>query len=429
VTYVTKTPREATLGVWYALAREVPVVTSRANPIPGTVETVKGYPSVLKIFRCLESRFIQVQAYMDGYTVRRSTKTESKAEAKEFAKKLWNELLLKQSRNQPLTKNGNFEKVALDLIQYDQTRVDQGDRKQSMVADIEYILKSDLSEFFKRDHVKAIDFARIREYKEHLQKRKLSSSTIRNHFIVLRKVLKHARRMGIMHHEPEFPAMEVKDNPREWFSEEEYPHLLKTIDSAIKEGIKVRYVPITQELRDCVEFAVSTFTRPHDLKALQHKHVEVKKRPNGFTYLRLMCYSKKEASPVVSMERAVAIYERIKGKAKPDDYLFFNAYKRSHAMSIMAKQFKYILEKAGLYQSDSGAQRGLYSLRHTAAMMEILHGKLRHETLAANMRTSPEMLHRFYIKHLEGEMLVEQFYQRPDPVDTIQDFLEKTGQK
>ncbi len=76
---------------------------STANPILSTVETIKGYPSTLKLFKCAESRYWQVSAYLASRLVRKSTRTVEKAIAIIFAKAFYHELLLKQAQNIPLT--------------------------------------------------------------------------------------------------------------------------------------------------------------------------------------------------------------------------------------------------------------------------------------------------------------------------------------
>lgn len=98
---------------------------SGANPILSTVETIKGYPSVLKLFKCAESRFWQVSCYLESRSIRKSTKTEQKALAVKFAKQFYNDLLLKQAQHLPLTESPTFEIVATDLFKEDQGRVDR----------------------------------------------------------------------------------------------------------------------------------------------------------------------------------------------------------------------------------------------------------------------------------------------------------------
>jgi integrase len=397
----------------------------RANPMPETIETVPGYPSNLKLFRIPASSYWQVRAFLGGRIVKKSSKTKNKAEAIKVAKAFYNGLLLKQSQNQPLTDSPTFERVALALLQEDQGRVDRGERSKSLVSDAKYIFNKDLVPFFRRDHVKNITYQRISEYVEYLKKRSVGSNTIKNHFIYLRKLLKHAHKMEMIDKLPIFPTISTQDNPREWFNDEQYEALQRAIRKAIQDKVVVRYVPITEELRDLTNFMMNTFLRPQDIKLLQNKHITVAKKADR-SYLRIMAKGKTVPAPVISTQAAVTIYERI--KREPEDFVFFPQMKnRDYAMSTMSKQFKYVLEKAKLKKGDDGQERTLYSLRHTCIMNQLLHGKWPLLTLARNCRTSPEMINRFYGSHLEAEMNVSQLHQQVESGATLEDFFESQG--
>jgi integrase len=394
----------------------------RNNPIPDTIEHVPSYPDTLVIYKAPFSRHWQMRAYVKKL-VKRSTKTEDRAKAIVAAKAFYKELLIKDSTGQPLTTpTSNFKAVADALLEEDQKRVDRGERSQSLVDDGKYILKKDLLPFFMNDNVKGIDYARIQKYVDEVRKRSISSQPLKNHFIYLRKVLKHAHKIGLIDKIPIFPTIRTQDNPRDWFNEKQYETLEKAIRKAIKDKATVRYTPITAELADLTCFMMNTFLRPQDIKLLQNKHITIVKRHDR-QYLRIMAKGKTAPAQVISTQAAVAIYERIKGD--PDEYVFFKGMKsRDYAMSTMAKQFKYVLEKAGLKKSDNGQDRTLYSLRHTCIMNQLLNGKWPLITLARNCRTSPEMINRFYGSHLEAEMNVAQLHQRLEREDTLEDLFE-----
>ena len=95
------------------------------------------------------------------------------------------------------------------------------------------------------------------------------------------------------------------------------------------ENVKVRYVPLTDELYDFIIFATNVFVRLSDLKLLQHKHVQVVKE-KGVKYLLITRPKSKTAQrESASMEVAVVVYERVRrrhekaGLASDDDYVFF----------------------------------------------------------------------------------------------------------
>lgn len=384
-----------------------------ANPIPDTVTTIPGYPTVLKLFKTGESKFWQVGCYFRRRTFRRSAKTELKSIAVQFAKDFYNTLLLHQSKYPaPIPPSKSFVRVAEDLFVEDQKRIDRAERAASLVTDGKYILEKDLLPFFKDYKLKDITYPVIQRYVDRLTERKVGSNTIRNHFIYLRKVLKHAWKLGILDKLPIFPTISSEDNPREWFSSSQYNLLRKSLADCKGKTARKTYQPITDELRYLATFLVNTFLRPPDIKNLQNKHIEIVKDK----YLRINTPgSKTTMSPVVSMDAAVGIYQDLcnfnadLGFGKPDDYVFFPALKnRTYAFQTMRLQFNHVLNEAGLKKSPTGTPRTLYSLRHTAIMFRLLNGgNIDLLTLARNCRTSVDMLERFYARHLTAEMNID----------------------
>jgi hypothetical protein len=256
-------------------------VMSRANPIPETIEHIAGYPNTLIIYKCPRSRFYRARAHV-GQLVTRSLKTQVKAQAVQRAKDFYTELHVKRSQGQPLTESqGNFKTLAHAVIEEDQSRVNRGECKQSVVNDFKYMLDKDLLPFFGHDNVKNINHKRIEEYVAHLQERDISSQTIRNHFIQLNKVLKKAHKLELIDKLPIFPKVTVQDNPRSWLNEKQYPALLEAIKKAIRHKVVLRRRGaggaglITEHLLNLVQFMVNSFLRPQDIKLLQHSSTNI----------------------------------------------------------------------------------------------------------------------------------------------------------
>lgn len=286
----------------------------RSNPIPGTVETVPGYPRTLIIYKCPRSRFYQARAHV-GRLVTRSLRTDVRGHAVTRAKEFYQELIARKARGEPVTENrANFAQVAASLFKEDQGRVDRGERKQSVVDDSKYTYKADLLGFFGNKHVKNITYETLNDYVAHLRKSRqdndkepIKSKTLKNHFIVLSKILRHAHKLGLIDKLPIFPTISQQDNPREWFSEPQYERLVKAVDQLIKDKTIVRFQPVTKELRLLVTFLVNSFLRPADLKELRHKHIE-RVTQGKHCYLRILASGKTKAAPVITMEACVRIH-------------------------------------------------------------------------------------------------------------------------
>jgi integrase len=395
-----------------------------ANPIPDTYEEVPGYPKKLKICRIPASPFWYARTWMSDKTIMRSTKTDQRKKAQQAAREFYDELLLRKSKKEPLTQGSTFALAADALLEHDKERVERGERKESLVRDGAYLVENELKPFFKNDHIKTINFARINAYVKHLKtrgKKPVGSNTIRNHLIFLRKVLKHAHKLDLLDKLPIFPTISTVDNPREWFTDEQYTLVLETCTKCEgwKNYKKKVHKPITKELRLISAFLVNTFLRPPDLKSMRNKDITVVAGDDGTKYLRISAASKTLKRDVISMPKAVTVLERLTefnktlGYGKPNDYLFFPALSRdrSYAFQTLRLQFNHVLEEAGLKRTDDGNVRTLYSLRHSAIMFRLLNGgNVDLFTLAKNCRTSVDMLQRFYVNHLEAEMRVKDLH-------------------
>jgi hypothetical protein len=336
---------------------------SRTSSIPGTKLHIAGFPKTLIIYKIPGSSVFQMRAYVAGRLVRRSTKTEVLSQAQATAKAFYHELLLRKAQGKPVTEGSTFKKAVESLLDEDRQRVARGERKESLVRDAESIFTKALIPFFQRDHIGSIDYKRISEYLDQLKNKRdgkaISTSTAKNHLIFLRKVLKHAWKIGMVDKMPVFPTLSSQANPREWFSDQQYKLLRQTIKDSMGTTVKKTYQPIDDELRFVTTFLVNTFLRPADIKNLKNKHIAVVETKDA-KYLRINTPdSKTVKSPVVSMEAAVGLYKdltefnKAKGYGGPDDYVFSPAMKnRGYAFQTMRLQFNHVLEKAGLKHTD-----------------------------------------------------------------------------
>lgn len=283
--------------------------------------------------------------------------------------------------------------------------------------------------FFGDLDIRQIDYAQLGDFVGHLSKQGLTSTTIQQHLVATRKVLKHAYTLGVIPNVPSTPAIKVSSKPRGSFSLGEYRQLVRTARQQIGQRIPVhsterskrgadkleRYAVVGADLHMLIGFMVNSFVRPSDIKNLQHKHVTVVRGQH--VYLRLnLPESKKHDKPIVTLAPAVRVYERLvqmnraRGFAKPDDYLFLpEMADRKKAVEFAGYQFQHILDVAGIGGNvANGKTRTLYSLRHTCITFRLLYGKnIDLITLARNARTSVEMIEKFYSSNLSAEMNID----------------------
>lgn len=396
-------------------------------PIPSTIESIPGYPEKLVIFRVPASPYWWMRYYDDKH-IKRSTKTAVKREAIAAAKTFYETLLVNKrlgiSNNARKT---SFEACAEEVMAEDDRKVQRGELSASYVKNAKSIINSLVRDFFKPFEVGQVDYAVLDKFRTFLTGRGLATSSIKIHLTFVNKILDHAQRMGHIKSTPLGPKVKNEDNPRGYFTASEYRKLrtaareligsLTEVKQNVTKGDetvvkKLRNIVIGEELHLLIGFMVYSFIRPTDIKQIQHKHIELKKGPEGDYLFMPLPTSKKHKKPITSMPRAAIFYKalralRLKQVGKKDiseDYLFAPEHKnRAYAYQTIARQFEVLLQATGLKTSAEGDTRSLYSLRHTSIMYRVKYGgEINPLKLATNARTSVEMLERFYLSKLES---------------------------
>jgi integrase len=273
-----------------------------------------------------------------------------------------------------------------------------------------------------------------------LTQNQLSSTTISQYLVLVRKLLRLAVRKGVLKEIPEFPLVKVVTQPRSMLSLAEYSQLARTALKMSRSGVIAPPLKSTEGQRDrfwvaprnmllapdmfwAIRFMVNSFVRPGDLRQLKHKHVTVVR--GDTVYLRMkLPETKKHDKPIVTMQSAVHVYEsalrysQSQGFGGPEDYVFLPAEKdRNYALAVLGFWFKWVMREAGLATTDEmNRPRTLYCLRHTSIMFRLLYGQgIDMLTLARNARTSVQMIERFYASSLDGEMNVAMIQSRRSP--------------
>jgi hypothetical protein len=329
-----------------------------------------------------------------------------------------------------------------------QSRVARGELTSITADNAGYRLKKSVLPYFGKHEITQIDYGVLQMYVQQLskQKQKLSLSTISSYLKLVRSVLQSAARKKLIAQIPEFPRIGSDDNPRGYFTTTEYRKLWsraralrgKVIElrkvknkageeqtqyaeqGKLKVGKLIRRVHMTDDMYQLIVFMTNSFIRPTDIRHLQHKHVEVIHADNNYLRLRLP-ESKNHKDPIVTMEKAVEVYNRMlaklgktKSKINPNAYLFMSEQtNRANALKELQRQFDVLLHTLNLRYSATNEIRSLYSLRHTCIMFRLMYGEgMDLITLSRNARTSPEMINRFYARKLMGEQNVDMIQSR-----------------
>lgn len=380
----------------------------------------------LHIYKVHASPFwrVRVRDPRNGKYIIRSTKEESRLEARRVAEEVFNNLFSKGILSL-VPREYTFEYFAEQVIKDAHHDVAAGNRREGYVANTKFPLFHKewglVAEFGKKD-VRALA---TKDYMAFIGKVRdkdptLSGKTYTAILTAFRKVMTAALLSGVITSIPETPKIKnvKKEVPRTFFrfypivpkEADEYKLLLRKSAELAKSNVLVRGTPVTEELRDIIIFAVHGFVRPtySELYALKHKHVmfrEDKERNEEWLVLTIE-KGKTGRRMTDTMPGAATVYRRIKKrypKASSEDYLFFPEYEnRRYAARVARQQFNYLLEQAGLKRDESGRSHQVYDLRHTGLAMRTLlsKGKADLLLLAQNAGTSIEMLERFYLHNL-----------------------------
>ncbi len=404
----------------------------RTLPILASVTPIANYPSKLRIYLTNASRYWQVRCYLKGKTYTQSLKTTNKQAAISLAKQFFHiktaELYVDKIEVRD-DKKAKFADLMPGVVQSLQARVKRGEFSEANIPIFLQRMHNNILPYFGEMIMEQIGYKQLNDFMEQMSNRNLSAITVHQHMVAIRKVFAHAHGNGIIKILPKFPAVKVIDKPRGSFSITEYRDLVRLARQRIGEHVPDKFLSkyrssrqilehhghINSDLYWMIRFMVNGFMRPSDIKLLQHKHVTVVRGKH--IYLRLnLPETKKHYKPIVTLQPAVFVYEKLLAKQKaegygrPDDYLFQpGLLDRRWLLVAYGWQFMYLQSLAGITANAANGQtRTIYSLRHTAMTFRLLYGgKIDLITLARNARTSVEMIERFYSSNLTAEMNID----------------------
>lgn len=391
----------------------------RTTPIAETIRRVSGLPQSAILYKCAASSFWQFRVFLEGKQRKRSTKEEELAKAQRAAKLIYADMLqsvhAEETPAQPTTQK-TLQLIANSLWAKNETRIKNGELHKDKVSKDKYVFDRHIRPFFGGTDIKRIDTDMLEEFKTYLANKDLSPATQLSYINLVMTVLKQAQIKRYITHLPPKPKFRVDDEARGYFDGAAFNTLMTTAHKKVgsryefksSDGAVYRRVTLTEELIHLIEFMVNTYVRPTDIAVLKHKHVhEVMRERIKFIELRHPS-TKRHKNFMLGSELARGRYLELKayheatGLAGPDNYLFMPEQEnRETALDALASQFTALLELSGLRRDEEGKPRTLYSLRHTAIVSAIKKG-LPLEMIAANARTSSDMIRRFYGSHVKS---------------------------
>ena len=396
---------------------EKPKTKNRLTPIKSTMETVRGFPTSLVIYKSAASRFYWVRCYFNGKYKVKSTKSTSSKDAKQFAIEFYKETLLNPTTTHSDTLNKKFAVIGNQFFNATANNSNPGTYKSDFNRYSRHIIKE-----FNQQDIDTITNAQISNFVQKLYATGIKHATVKHHLVVLRKIMKFALANDLMKNLPVFPRITGQLQTslrRDYLTPDEYDLLCATAEKLANKKTVYKGSLITLEMKYLIQFMVNSFIRPSDLRVLKHKHIS-EKTEDGETWLELNHpATKTNANPVQAMPVSVHIYKRhvelLKKSKRPrtlNDYVFFPEIKeedRDLVMYEVGKLFKRIVQETGI-QVKTDKKITLYSLRHTAIMFRLTLGQVDSLAIARNARTSQAMIDKFYASHLTTSQVRKQLH-------------------
>jgi hypothetical protein len=251
-----------------------------------------------------------------------------------------------------------FDALAEQLLEVEGQRVKRGELSAASVGILRNRLDAHVLPFFKYIPPSQVTPALMDAFVKRLTDFQMSSTTVSQYLVVIRKLLKLAIRHGFLSEIPELPEVKVANRPRSMLSLQDYAAVVRTAYRLSRLGVKApevkastghrerfwvapRNLSLAPDMAWAIRFMVNSFVRPGDLRQLKHKHVQVVRGES--LYLRLnLPETKRHDTPMVTLRPAVQVYEsalahgQSLGFGRPDDYVFLpGELDRNYALAVL----------------------------------------------------------------------------------------------
>jgi integrase len=390
----------------------------------------------LHVYRRERSRYWQCSTYLGSRNYRQTTKEESLAAAKDFARDWYMERCVEDrqrrcggasllngpvqpvvadpgrpadSRRQRSSRGPSFEDAATAFTNEFEV-ITLGERNAGYVKSKSDIVRVHLLPFFGDTALEDITAGKVQEYRLHRQTSRIDAktgkpkkparATLHGEIVTLRQILKTANRKGWI---PAIPDMSApyktsgKVEHRAWFSPEEYKMLYEATRERAKNPPKPRWREVCETFHDYVLFMGNTGLRPDESSRLELRDVKiVNDESTGERILEIEVRGKRGVGFCKSMPGAILPFERVRKRKqlKPTDRIFGKSPR---------ELMNTVLDELNLKFDRDGHIRTCYSLRHTYICLRLLEGADIYQ-VAKNCRTSVEMIEKYYGRHLKNNI-------------------------
>lgn len=359
------------------------------------------------------SPYWQARTSFQSKQATKSTKCADLKAAAEVAEKWYLDIRYRLSRGEAVDVRYTMTRAYRDFMNWQRSLIltgESNDKKCKRYEDTWNVIKG----FFADLAVQAVSTLKLEEFRTwRLEKAKkpLSAKTIHSDYILIRQILKRAEVTGNLKGIPSFPSLKIKYSSPEWFNMPEYRKLIRESLNrceAVKDKNPHHYFErlelhafILMMAHSCIRVEECLNLRWMDCREpKENKDLPFKKRtvllsiPKGKV-------GKRDAIGMFGAVKALTFLRELYPEHSPTDKL----YSSSHSQA-----FENLLDATGLRFDSEGRTRNQRTLRTTSIMMRCLYERgLSTMELARIAGTSPGVLDKHYLRHLQAQHIQRRF--------------------
>lgn len=310
-----------------------------------------------------------------------------------------------------------FDVVARATVEELRDELAAGTGKR-IYADYVQVIEKYLLPFLGKHGISSIDAALLKEFeawRNQLSGRVPRASTMLTHAAALSRIFDVAVRKGWLSDKHPVARLNTKGRrsvARPAFEPMEVSKLLAFMPVWVEQADRSAVAEMRELLRDYVEVLLYTGMR-HGTESINLKwqHIDIYTDvQTGATYTRIWVSGKTGPRSLIAKHTVGAALERIRSRfpdlaagtltemlaRKHAEWVF--RIPSGHRPNSLGGTFRRLMLASGLLKSAAGANRTLYSLRHTYATTALLAEGVDVHTLARQMGTSVVMIERHYSK-------------------------------
>jgi integrase len=362
----------------------------------------------LHLYMRPNSEYWWCRFYHQGKAHRASTKSKNKPDAETFAADWYFNkqvdikagIITSKKKQLPTVKD-----ASIAMHNRFRSLVERGKRTQSYLDGIVKVLNKHILPYFGDIPVTEVTPVVWNSFVDQLveENKSIAKSTIHQKRNALNRCLKEAVRKGWITSIPAFeidPDSYQEQRGRVWFLPEEQKILLAALDENIEWHKHTPHRNGSCELRDYVNFILHSGLRVDEASNVRFSDIvfqQVDEHPIPRILIRNI-KGKRGTGTCAADTALAAVYRSIYDRLKPErlDQPMFVSHHRD--------MFNEVLKRASLKFDDSGRKRDFISLRHTYICNKIIE-RVPVYDIAINCRTSPDVIDRYYAKHLQPELL------------------------